>query len=60
MTSEELKKELLQISADLDRLATSNDNGASWESAAHLRNRSNYIIRSLARKTQALADRIDS
>jgi len=58
MEGDELKKELLQLSADLDRLAASNDAGASWESAGHLRNRSNGTIRRLARKAQDLADQI--
>jgi len=59
MTADELKKELLQLSADLDRLAASNDAGTSWESAGHLRNRSNGVIRRLARKAQDLAGSVE-
>jgi ElaB/YqjD/DUF883 family membrane-anchored ribosome-binding protein len=58
MNAEQIKKELLQISADLDRLTVSNESGASWESAGHLRNRSNGVIRRIARRAQTLSDDI--
>jgi hypothetical protein len=58
MDGDELKKNLLQLSADLDRLAETNDKGSSWESAGHLRNRSNGVIRRLARQAQSLGESI--
>ena len=44
-----LERQLSDTAARLDRLCASAEQGASWESAAHLRNRVLYALRSIAR-----------
>ncbi len=46
------------VAATLDRLVDSNNQGGSWESAGHLRNRVNGSLRSLARGLSTNAERI--
>lgn len=55
-----LVEQLNDYAARLDRLCDSAEKGASWESAAHLRNRVTYALRSLARDCQKQSNELEA